>query len=204
MEFQRGLPQREWRKTRPLSNDNAGLVRKRSVRGRFLTKCSNLQVHDQNHRNFYYDNKINFNDDDKVISNNHKDKIGGEDWEKISTDENCKTVSEPKGGRKKKKLKGYFEEVEKFNEIIRKRSKRESGKEFVKVFYGNTRSLNKQKEEVLRMLALGEDADVIAIPEAGFLQGVRNYSESRIGQCMQLLEWRSGIMAKEKSRIESY
>ena len=52
-----------------------------------------------------------------------------------------------------------------------RKSTRESGKKYIRVFYGNTRSLNKQKEEILRVLALNEDADIIAISEVGFIQG---------------------------------
>ena len=75
---------------------------------------------------------------------------------------------------KKKRLIGYFEELEEFNRVITQRAVRKSGKEYVRIFYGNARSLNKQKEEILRTLAIEEDADVIAISEAGILQGDRS------------------------------
>ena len=73
--------------------------------------------------------------------------------------------------KKRMKIAGYFEELEQFNREIEHGAVRMSGKEYVRIFYGNVRSLNKEKEEILRNLSIEEDADIIAFLEAGFFKG---------------------------------
>ena len=51
---------------------------------------------------------------------------------------------------RKKKLAGCFEELEEFNRVITQRSVRKSGNEYIRIFYGSARSLNKQEKETLR------------------------------------------------------
>ena len=97
------------------------------------------------------------------IINDIEEVISDDKWDyEHSNTKRAKTCTGKKNKNRKKKLAGCFEELEEFNRIIMQKSTRESGKEYIRVFYGNTRSLNKQKEEVLRVLALREDADVQA------------------------------------------